>query len=162
MNRLITNILLTHLITTIFGCSPEKGYTSYKSVSNDGLGVNPIIFKIPKKIVNSSKKNIFLRLRNNNDYPYSNIFLLACLRSGDDKIYNDTLEYAMSSVDGSWLGTGFNEIKESKLWWKGGVILSNQKPLTIEISQAVRNNGEEKGVSKLKGIISVGISIEDQ
>ena len=132
------------------------------SVSNDGLGVNPIIFKIPKKIVNSSKKNIFLRLRNNNDYPYSNIFLLACLRSGDDKIYNDTLEYAMSSVDGSWLGTGFNEIKESKLWWKGGVILSNQKPLTIEISQAVRNNGEEKGVSKLKGIVSVGISIEDQ
>ena len=80
----------------------------------------------------------------------------------EDIIYYDTLEYAMASADGSWLGSGFNEIKESKLWWKGGVILLNEEPLIIEVSQAVRNNGEEKGISKLKGIISVGISIEDQ
>ena len=101
-------------------------------------------------------------MRNNNNYPYSNIFLLASLRSGEDKIYDDTVEYAMASPDGKWLGSGFNEIKESKLWWLGGVILSNQEPLTIEVSHDVRNNGEEKGVSKLKGIISVGISIEDE
>ena len=162
MKRLIRNILLVNLITINFGCSPEKGYTFYKSVSNEGLGVNPVIFKIPEGIVNSSKKNIYLRLRNNNDYPYSNIFLLASLRSGEDKIYHDTLEYAMASADGSWLGSGFSEIKESKLWWKGGVILLNEEPLIIEVSQAVRNNGKEKGISKLKGIISVGISIEDQ
>ena len=162
MKRLIRNILLINLITLNFGCSPGKEYTLYKSLSNDGLGVNPVIFKIPDGIVNSSKKNIFLRLRNNNDYPYSNIFLLASLRSGEDIIYHDTLEYAMASADGSWLGSGFNEIKESKLWWKGGVILLNEDPLIIEVSQAVRNNGKEKGISKLKGIISVGISIEDQ
>ena len=162
MKRLIIYILLVNLIIINFRCSPEKGYTFYKSVSNEGLGVSPLIFKVPEGIVNSSKKNIFLRLRNNNDYPYSNIFLLASLRSGEDKIYHDTLEYAMASADGSWLGSGFNEIKESKLWWKGGVILPNEKPLIIEVSQAVRNNGEEKGISKLKGIISVGISIEDQ
>ena len=162
MNKLIINIFFAYLISIIFGCRPEKGYTFYKSVPNDGLGVNPVIFKVPKKIINSSKKNIFLRLRNNNNYPYSNIFLLASLRSGEDKIYDDTLEYAMASPDGKWLGSGFNEIKESKLWWLGGVILSNQEPLIIEVSHAVRNNGEEKGVSKLKGIISVGISIEDE
>ena len=74
MKRLIRNILLVNLITINFGCSPEKGYTFYKSVSNEGLGINPLIFKVPKGTVNSSKKNIFLRLRNNNDYPYSNIF----------------------------------------------------------------------------------------
>ena len=162
MKRLIRNILLVNLIIINFGCSTEKGYTSYKSVHNEGLGVNPLIFKVPEGKVNSSKKNIFLRLRNNNDYPYSNIFLLACLRSGEDKIYHDTLEYAMASADGSWLGSGFNVIKESKLWWKGGVILPDEEPLIIEISHAVRNNGEEKGISKLKGIISVGITIEDQ
>lgn len=162
MKRLIRYILLVNLITINFGCIPEKGYTFYKSVSNEGLGFNPLIFKVPEGIVNSSKKNIFLRLRNNNEYPYSNIFLLASLRSGEDKIYDDTLEYAMASADGTWLGSGFNEIKESKLWWQGGVILPNEKPLIIEVSQAVRNNGDQEGVSKLKGIISIGISIEDQ
>ena len=162
MKRLLRYILLANLITINFGCGLDKGYTFYKSVSNEGLGVNPLIFKVPEGIVNSSKKNIYLRLRNNNDYPYSNIFLLASLRSGEDKIYHDTLEYAMASADGSWLGSGFSEIKESKLWWKEGVILPNEEPLIIEVSQAVRNNGEEKGLGKLKGIISVGISIEDQ
>ena len=162
MKKLIRYILLINLITLNVGCSPEKGYTFYKPVSNEGLGVKPIIFEVPEGIVNSSKKNIYLRLRNNNEYPYSNIFLLASLRSGEDKIYDDTLEYAMASADGTWLGTGFNEIKASKLWWKGGVILPNEKPLIIEVSQAVRNNGEQQGVSKLKGIISVGISIEDE
>jgi len=162
LKRLKIYILIANLITINFGCRPEKGYTFYKSISKEGLGINPISFKVPNKVVNSSKKNIFLRLRNNNDYPYSNIFLLASLRSGENTIYDDTLEYAMASADGSWLGSGFNEIKESKLWWKGGVVLPMEESLVIEISQAVRNNGQEKGISKLKGIISVGISIEDQ
>jgi gliding motility-associated lipoprotein GldH len=135
LKRLIRYILLVNLITINFGCIPEKGYTFYKSVSNEGLGLNPLIFKVPEGIVNSSKKNIFLRLRNNNEYPYSNIFLLASLRSGEDKIYDDTLEYAMASADGTWLGSGFNEIKESKLWWKGGIILPNEKPLIIQLEK---------------------------
>ena len=59
MKRLIRNILLVNLITINFGCSPEKGYTFYKSVSNEGLGVDPVIFEVPKGIVNSSKKKYF-------------------------------------------------------------------------------------------------------
>jgi hypothetical protein len=32
----------------------------------------------------------------------------------------------------------------------------------IEIAQAMRNNGKAEGVSKLGGIVSVGISIVDK
>jgi hypothetical protein len=68
----------------------------------------------------------------------------------------------MAAPDGKWLGTGFTEVKESKLWWKEGVVFPAARPLKISISQAVRNNGVAEGVSKLKGIVAVGISIEDQ
>ena len=39
--------------------------------------------------------------------------------------------------------------------------LPTERPVQIEISQAIRDNGSANGVSELKGIVSVGISIED-
>ena len=107
-------------------------------------------------------KNVFIRLRNDNTYPFANIFLIASLTAGGELVTQDTLEYAMAAPDGKWLGTGFTEVKESKLWWKEGVVFPAARPLKISISQAVRNNGVAEGVSKLKGIVAVGISIEDQ
>ena len=68
----------------------------------------------------------------------------------------------MASPDGKWLGEGFLEVKESKLWWKESVIFPEERPIKINISQAVRNNNVKSGVEKLKGIVSVGISIENE
>ena len=68
----------------------------------------------------------------------------------------------MASPDGKWLGEGFSEVKESKLWWKQSVIFPKERPIKIKISQAVRNNNVNNGVEKLKGIVSVGISIENE
>ena len=68
----------------------------------------------------------------------------------------------MANPDGSWIGKGFTEVKDSKLWWKEGVVFPKERPISISIGQAVRSFGKEKGVSRLKGIQSVGISIEDQ
>ena len=72
-----------------------------------GLGTSPIIFEIPENILDTLRKNIFLRLRNNNNYQYSNIFLIVSLTAGEEQITNDTLEYLMASPEGKWLGEGF-------------------------------------------------------
>jgi len=84
------------------------------------------------------------------------------LVGGDEVLIQDTLEYAMAAPDGTWLGKGFTELKESKLWWKEGVVFPEKRPLKIKVAQAVRNNGSAEGVFKLEGILSIGISIEDQ
>ena len=88
--------------------------------------------------------------------------MIATLKAGDQQVLQDTLEYAMAAPDGSWLGIGFTELKESKLWWKKGIKIPTERPVQIEISQAIRVNGSANGVTELKGIVSVGISIEDQ
>jgi gliding motility-associated lipoprotein GldH len=134
----------------------------YKTTAEEGLSTTPVTFELPEQAIDTLTKNVFIRLRNDNTYPYANIFLIARLTAGGERITQDTLEYAMAAPDGKWLGTGFTEIKESKLWWKEGVVFPKARPLTISIAQAVRNNGVAEGVSKLKGIIAVGISIEDQ
>lgn len=134
----------------------------YKTTAEEGLSTTPVTFELPEQAIDTLTKNVFIRLRNDNTYPYANIFLIVRLTAGGERITQDTLEYAMAAPDGKWLGTGFTEIKESKLWWKEGVVFPKARPLTISIAHAVRNNGVAEGVSKLKGIIAVGISIEDQ
>ncbi len=104
--------------------------------------------------------NIYFHIRNNNDYPFSNIFLIASLKS-NQKVYEiDTLEYLMADNKGEWLGTGFSGVKESKLSWKRNWKPNFPPPYIFEIKQANRKIGQIKGDKKLFGILSFGLSIE--
>ena len=161
-NRIKEFVILLVISLSFTKCEQEKGYTAYQSIGEEGLGTSPIIFEIPENVLDTLRKNIFLRLRNNNNYQYSNIFLIVSLTAGEEQITNDTLEYLMASPEGKWLGKGFLEVKESKLWWKESVIFPEERPIKINISQAVRNNNVKSGVENLKGIVSVGISIENE
>ena len=103
--------------------------------------------------------DLYIHLRNDHTYPFSNIFLIATVKSKDSLIESDTLEYAMAKSNGEWLGTGFSSVKESKLWWKENWQTEFPSPLTIEIAQANRVSGREKAAAQLAGIVSVGLSI---
>ena len=161
-NRIKEFVILLVISLSFTNCEQKKGYSAYQSIGEEGLGTSPIIFEIPENVLDTLRKNIFLRLRNNNNYQYSNIFLIVSLTAGEEQITNDTLEYLMASPEGKWLGKGFLEVKESKLWWKESVIFPEERPIKINISQAVRNNNVKSGVENLKGIVSVGISIENE
>ena len=77
------------------------------------------------------------------------------------KTVADTLEYRMANPDGSWMGQGIGAVKENKLWYKENVQFFEEGAYTVHIAQAMRNNGEVEGVTKLEGITDVGISIEE-
>lgn len=117
----------------------------------------PIEFKLQNGL--SGPVDVFLHLRNDQSYPFSNIFLVASVKSKDSLIERDTLEYAIAKPNGEWLGTGFSSVKESKLWWKEAWQAPENTPLIIEIAQANRISGREKASPQLEGIVSVGLSI---
>ena len=105
--------------------------------------------------------HVFFHVRNTNEYPYNNIYIIANIQFPHGKTVIDTLEYRMAAPDGSWLGTGIGGVKESKLWYKENVSFFEKGNYILTVSQAVRNNGEVSGVSQLKGITEVGYSIEE-
>ena len=152
LNKIKIGITLV-LICTI-SCISQGGFTHYESVAKEGLSPRPVVFSIPPSAVKENPQNLFIRLRKNTEYEFSNIFLIAILKVGDQLVFQDTLEYAMAAPDGSWLGDGFTELKESKLWWKKGIKIPAKRPVQIEISQAIRVNGSANGISELKGIVS--------
>ena len=75
-------------------------------------------------------------------------------------VKTDTLEYLMANPDGSLMGEGFSDIKESKLWYQEGFIFNKKGKYNISISQAVRETGDIEGVQDLKGITDLGFRIE--
>ena len=155
-------LLVFGILFCVISCSHDKGISLYKEIAKEGLSSSPVTFQVSEEAMHPNRKNVFIRIQNDDSYPFTNIFLIATLTAGNKQIVKDTLEFAMAAPDGTWLGMGFNEVKESKLWWKEGVLFPMERPVKIEISQAMRNNGKADGVAKLKGIISLGILIEDQ
>ncbi|MEL6813055.1 MAG: gliding motility lipoprotein GldH [Bacteroidota bacterium] len=116
-------------------------------------------FEIPQ-LDSLEQYHVFLHLRNTNDYPFNNIFLIASMEFPHGKTVTDTLEYKMAYPDGAWMGTGIGTVKESKLWYKENVTFFEEGNYKLTVSQAVRNNGEVRGVTQLDGITEVGYSIE--
>lgn len=76
------------------------------------------------------------------------------------KVIVDTLEYKMAYPNGKWMGNGFSDIKENKLWYKENVQFSEIGTYQINIRHAMRQNGEVEGIDDLQGITEVGFSIE--
>lgn len=157
MLKLIAPILVMVLF---FSCDSNTVVAESKSLSEIWNKNETIEFSI-SQLDSLKKYNMFVSIRNTNDYRFSNIFLIVSMEFPHGKIITDTLEYKMANPDGSWLGTGIGNIKENKLWYKENVSFLEKGDYKIRINHAIRNNGNVEGVTNLEGIIDVGYSVEE-
>lgn len=156
------NRVFAVLFSVIFLASCESDMIYSETRAMDGFwGQDEVVeFQIPQ--MDSLKNyNIFLNIRNTNEYKYNNIFLIVSINFPHGKTLADTLEYRMANPDGSWMGHGVGDVKENKLWYKNGVRFFEDGNYSITVEQAMRNNGDVEGVKKLEGITDVGLSIEE-
>ena len=100
-------------------------------------------------------KNIIFIVRNNNEYPYSNIYIMSSIKEEKQKeIKIDTLNYLLAKPNGEWIGSGFGETKEVQLQYKSNFYFPKKGTYIIGIKQAMRAN-------PLVGIEDVGVRIEN-
>ena len=148
------------IVLCFISCDSKREHDSYVSIPNKTWeATNNISFPF---IVNDTinKKNLFITLRNNKEYPYSNLFLIAKLEFPNGEKVVDTLEYEMADASGKFLGSGFTDIKESKLFYKEDKIFPVSGKYVVTVSQAMRKNGDVDGIKSLEGITDVGFRIE--
>ena len=148
------------LLLGIISCSDRVEFTKYQSLSNASWEANKSIsfeFGITDTI---SPKNLFINIRNNKDYAYSNLYVITELNfpNGDKVI--DTLQYEMADNSGRYLGEGFTDIKENKLFYKEEKVFPISGKYTFNIRQAMRKNGAINSIPLLEGLQDVGFSIE--
>ena len=154
----IKNSALLLLVMIIFAsCDKKRVFDEYKSVGNAWHKDSIVTFNLPE--LDSTKRyNLFVNLRANNDYQFNNLFLIVALELPNGFTKVDTLEYQMAEPDGTLLGNGFSDLKESKLFYKENVRFRSK--YKVYIKQAVRENGKILGVKALDGITEVGFRIE--
>ena len=157
-----TRTLLTIIFTVIFlGCNDNIIYREFINLGKSWPLSKKVSFNIDKTSFNIDYDyDIYIHLRNNNKYQYSNIFLIGIIKDSINIIEKDTLEYVMANSEGKWLGKGFSSLKESKLWWKSNYKLPDVNTLTFEIDQVTRKNGSQYQDNDLIGIVDIGLSIE--
>jgi gliding motility-associated lipoprotein GldH len=154
----IKNSALLLLVVTLFiSCDKKRVFDEYKSVGSAWHKDSIVTFNLPE--LDSTKRyNLFVNLRANNNYQFNNLFLIVALELPNGFTKVDTLEYQMAETDGTLLGNGFSDLKESKLFYKENVRFKSK--YKIHIKQAVRENGKIPGVTALDGITEVGFRIE--
>ena len=142
----------------LVSCDKQRVFDEYKSVGKGWNKDSIVSFNLPK-IDTLKQYNLFLNIRSNNDYPFNNLFLIVSMEQPDKVTKVDTLEYQMADADGTLLGSGFTDIKESKLVYKERVNFKSGD-YKIHIRQAIRQTGKVEGIQKLDGITEVGFRIE--
>ena len=154
----ISGILILVAIL-LFSCDKKRVFYEYKSVGSAWHKDSIITFDLP--VLDSTKRyDLFVNLRDNNNYPFNNLFLIVAIEMPNGFTKVDTLEYQMANPDGTLLGNGFTDIKESKLYLKEGVKFRGK--YKVHIKQAVRESGKIPGVQELEGITDVGFRIEQK
>lgn len=133
-------------------CTNNDNMVDVKNLNNAWKKDQKLDFKYNSDGTEKAKNIIFV-VRNNNDYPYSNLRLIVNLETPAKKITTDTLNYILAKPNGEWVGTGFGETKEILFQYKLNYKFPEKGVYKINVTQAMRRN-------ILPGIEDLGIKIE--
>ncbi len=156
--RKITIIII--VLLSIISCNDTTVFDTYKSISKSQWHKDSIINFTFQPIDTLSKNNMYINLRNNNDYQYSNLYLIIGTDFPNNSRVVDTLEYEMADAEGKFLGSGFTDLKENKLEYKTNVVFPTTGTYTISVQHAMRKSGSVDGIMLLDGVTDVGLRIE--
>ena len=152
-------LILVCLLVVFTSCDSNQVFDQYQSVPkqwNKGEIIE-FSFQAPDSI---NPYNLYVNLRNNNDYKYSNLFLIVGIDFPNNYQIIDTLEYEMTTPEGRFLGTGISDVLENKLEYKTNVNFPVSGNYTIHVQHAMRKSQEIEGLTYLNGVTDVGIKIE--
>ena len=140
------------------GCSFSSHLYTYEF--SNGWKNNEIVTFDFKTSENKSNYNLFLLLRHNNNYSFSNIFLITELNLANGSISSDTLQYTLSDPSGKWLGEKSLSIVEHKLLFKKNIDLLKDSVNYLSVRNSMRLNNVISPIENLENILDLSLLIE--
>jgi gliding motility-associated lipoprotein GldH len=100
-----------------------------------------------------STHSVYVTMRNNSSYPYSNVYLFVTTVAPSGAYVRDTMECILADESGRWLGKGFSKYWDNRFAMRKNVKFPEKGTYTFTIQQGMR-------LEELPGIHDVGIRIE--
>ena len=146
-------LLFISLLIIIASCDDNRVFEKYKPVPVDGWNKDSlVVFNIP---VSDTLQNndLFVNIRNDVTYPYSNLWLFIQINQPDGNALQDTFELSLADPAGKWLGRGYGGIKTRQVIYRRNVYFPVSGEYEIKIQHGMRE-------TDLKGIKDVGLSVQ--
>ena len=138
----------------IIGCKDESTiYSAHIETNGFWLKDVPMIASLE---ISESPVDIYLFLKLNEDYPFSNIYLLSKLENSNLKII-DTISYRFDASENKNLLSKQTRIKTFKIPIHKNINIVGET--LVEVSHAVRYIDSVGAITKLQGILDVGILV---
>lgn len=153
MKVMLKSIVVFILFLSVISCQNENEKVLVNDINNQWKKKDVQTFDFDVKD-GQNQKNLMLVVRNNNDYPYSNLRLIASVEHHKKKISTDTLNFVLAKPNGEWIGTGFGDTKETIFQYKLNYKFPQNGKYSIKVVQAMRRN-------TLPGIEDIGIKIQN-
>lgn len=141
-------------------CTEHLAYSTVKSTENGQWQKERVMEFTFSEMDTARTYDMFITLRNDQEYPYNNLFVIAEFTTPGGVSERDTLEYQMADAMGNWLGSGFGSVRENKLWYKENIVFPNTGVYTVTVAHAMRKNGSTDGLETLPGVLDIGLQIE--
>ncbi|MFS4446195.1 gliding motility lipoprotein GldH [Maribacter sp. 2307UL18-2] len=156
MGRFIGAIVI---MAVLISCNSNMVKSEYRATDRGLWNKDDVLEFTFSEVDTVQPHDVFINVRNDETFPYNNLFLIAELNFPDGNTVTDTLEYEMALPDGTWLGKGYGSLKENKLWYKENIVFPDSGVYTLRVSHAMRKNGNVNGIINLEGITDVGFEI---
>lgn len=156
------NKLLIPLVALLVlsACNESLVYSEYRHIEDGKWPMGQRMEFELSELDPEQDYRMFLNLRNDDQYPFSNLFLITELENPKGETHADTLEFKMADPMGNWLGQGRGGVVEHKLWYRENIVFPDSGVYRVTVSHAMRKNGEVQGLPVLVGITDLGLEIE--
>ena len=143
-----------------FSCDSNIEFINYNSVN--GLWHKDSIqdFSFELNNLQEEEYKTYINLRINNDYKFSNIFLIVVLSDSLNIITKDTLNFKLADKSGRFLGDKRINLIENSLLHKEKISLENNMKYYVSIEHAMRVINKVGGLEYLNGVVDVGYKVE--
>lgn len=135
----------------MISCSHNEVFFEYHSFANaEWNRDNPAVFNVNIED-NSQPYNISIELRNNNTYPFSNIWLFVEYKMPNGTSCADSISAELADVYGKWYGKGLS-LYNLSIPYETLILFPDTGTYVYSISQGMREY-------TLKGISDIGLKV---
>ncbi|PIF06320.1 MAG: gliding motility lipoprotein GldH [Draconibacterium sp.] len=139
----------------IVSCDTNRIFEKNINLPDEGWDKDTaVVFEIPVKDTLQSQ-NMYINLRNDIRYKYSNLWLFISIVEPGSKILTDTFEIVLADPAGKWLGEGLGGVKDSEVIFKRHIYFPVSGTYEVRFQQGMRED-------VLTGITNIGLRLEKQ
>jgi len=149
------SVIVIFLLLAMMSCKHAVIFEDERSISNASWHQDSTIEYKVTITDTLTPVNVLYEITNNNDYPFSNLYLFTRVEFPNGKLIQDTLEMVLASSSGKWIGKGWFGSHKTTFPFRMNIRFPYIGIYHFKVTQAMRCPSK-----KLNGVTSFGLKIK--